>query len=52
MDSGPSWADQWDTHQDPPLSNDNEDKKKDANKSGARKLQEKIMKIFGRKSQK
>ncbi|KMT07549.1 hypothetical protein BVRB_6g151600 [Beta vulgaris subsp. vulgaris] len=51
MDSGPSWADQWDNNNpDPATSND--DKKKEANKSGVKKLQERILKIFGKKTEK
>uniref|UniRef100_A0A803M6V0 Uncharacterized protein n=1 Tax=Chenopodium quinoa TaxID=63459 RepID=A0A803M6V0_CHEQI len=35
MDSGPSWADQWDSNPDPPSSSWKEDnKKKDDSKSG------------------
>lgn len=52
MDSGPSWADQWDTNPDPPSSSKEDDKKKDSNKSGRKKLQEKILKIFGKKPEK
>ncbi|KAL2903542.1 Transcriptional repressor NF-X1-like protein [Bienertia sinuspersici] len=53
MDSGPSWADQWDNNNPDPQSSSSKDvdKKKDANKSGMKKLQEKLMKVFGKKPQ-
>ncbi|WJX39567.1 hypothetical protein P8452_27093 [Trifolium repens] len=34
MDSGMSWADQWDTHPDPPISEKDKKKNKDESKNG------------------
>jgi hypothetical protein len=43
MDSGMSWADQWDTHQDPPISE--KDKKKNKDESKVSKIGKSMMSL-------
>ena len=50
MESAPTWADQWDNNNPDPTSAKDDDKKV-GNKSAIKKLQEKVLKIFGKKSQ-
>ncbi|CAO2828923.1 unnamed protein product [Amaranthus hypochondriacus] len=51
MESAPTWADQWDNNNPDPTSAKDDEKKKNGNKSAIKKMQEKVFKIFGKKSQ-
>lgn len=53
MDSGLSWADQWDSHQDPlPPASKDDKKEREVKQSISQKLRQKIKKVFGKKSEK